>query len=85
MQSWVLGTVCSARAWQGAFPAELCGKASHPRPQTRRCGVQFLSPGNHKLLLLRKKPGGGGVGFPYFPCLVGVGGAYAPPTSPVCV
>lgn len=63
MQSWVLGAICSAAACQGAFPAELYRMASHPRPQTRRCGVQFLSLGNHKLLLLRKKPGGGGVGF----------------------
>lgn len=79
------GVGCSVRglACQGLSQLNSHGMASRPSP--RHCGVKFLSPGNHKLLLLRKKSGGGGVDSPQLPLSDGDGWDLSSPQLPLSV
>lgn len=80
-----VGVLGSAEPAKGLSLLNSHGVSSCPRPQPRHCRVKFLSPGNHKLLLFRKKPGGGGVNSPQLPLSGGGGWGLSYPQLPLSV
>lgn len=79
------GVGCSVRGLACQGLSLLNSHAMASRPSPHHCGVKFLSPGNHKLLLLRKMPGGGGVDSPQLPLSGGGRWGLSSPQLPLSV